>query len=223
MDFCPYRDVYLSSMTVVNGKTVQLSRFAGSIPVKELGGVLTPGSGDLMAVVARYQGPLLRYAGRMLGSANDQREDVVQETFIRLHRQVSAHGWDSIQHLTTWLFHVAHNLTVDALRRRVRQDAARKDVESVTSTDPPAAAQEATAEEMDALGEAIRREARQVVLQELSQLDECYRQVVLLKIVHDMTLREVAEVVGVSLSTVNHRLNEGLGILARRLRKAGVV
>ena len=81
----------------------------------------------------------------------------------------------------------------------------------------------ATAEEMDALGEAIRREARQVVLHELAQLDDCYRQVVLLKIVHDMTLREVAEVVGVSLSTVNHRLNEGLGILARRLRKAGVV
>jgi RNA polymerase sigma factor (sigma-70 family) len=76
---------------------------------------------------------------------------------------------------------------------------------------------------MDALGEAIRQEARQVVLRELAQLDDSYRQVVLLKIVQGMTLREVAEVVGVSLSTVNYRLNEGLGILARRLRKAGVV
>jgi DNA-directed RNA polymerase specialized sigma24 family protein len=32
----------------------------------------------------------------------------------------------------------------------------------------------------------------------------------------------VAEVVGVSLTTVNSRLNQGLGILAHRLRKAGV-
>jgi DNA-directed RNA polymerase specialized sigma24 family protein len=38
-----------------------------------------------------------------------------------------------------------------------------------------------------------------------------------------MTLRQVAEVVGVSVTTVNYRLNEGLGILARRLRRAGVV
>jgi len=183
-----------------------------------------PEAGDLMAVVARYQGPLLRYVGRMLGSADDQREDVVQETFIRLHRYASAHGWDSIKHLTTWLFQVAHNLTVDALRQKVRrQDAAHRDLESRASTDPAAAAQEPTAEEMDALGEAIRQEARQVVLRELAQLDDSYRQVVLLKIVQGMTLREVAEVVGVSLSTVNHRLNEGLGILARRLRKAGVV
>ncbi len=210
-------------MSVVNGKTVQINQFAAGLSAKELVGAPAAGSGDLMAVVAHYQGPLLRYVGRMLGNAGDQREDVVQETFIRLHRQVRAHGWDSIKHLTTWLFQVAHNLTIDALRRKVRQDAVRKEAESGVCAAPAGAAQEPTAEEMDAVGEAIRQEARQVVLRELAQLDESYRQVVLLKVVQGMTLREVAEVVGVSLSTVNHRLNEGLSILARRLRKAGVV
>jgi DNA-directed RNA polymerase specialized sigma24 family protein len=38
-----------------------------------------------------------------------------------------------------------------------------------------------------------------------------------------MSLRQVAEVVGVSFATVNYRLNQGLSILAQRLRKAGVV
>ena len=36
------------------------------------------------------------------------------------------------------------------------------------------------------------------------------------------SLKQVAEVIGVSLTTANYRLNEGLGILARRLRRAGV-
>lgn len=84
------------------------------------------------------------------------------------------------------------------------------------------AAQQAS-DEMDSLGEAIRQEARQVALRELANLDESYRQVVLLKVVQEMSLRQVAEVVGVSISTVNDRLNHGLSILARRLRKAGVV
>jgi len=172
---------------------------------------------NLMAVVVRYQGPLLRYVGRMLGGAADQREDVVQETFIRLHRFVSEHGWASLKHPATWLFRVAHNLTLDELRRKVR----RQDAGEVSSESPEA--MEATAEEMDAVGEAIRREAREVVLRELARLDDSHRQVLLLKIVQGMTLREVAEVVGVSLSTVNYRLNEGLGLLALRLRKAGVV
>jgi len=194
-----------------------MSQCAASLSARECAGATAAPAGDLMAVVSQYQGPLLRYVGRMLGCVNDQREDVVQETFIRLHRQVSTHGWDSIKRLTPWLFQVAHNLTLDALRRKVR----RKDADPV-STDP-AVASEPTAEEMDVLGEAIRKEARQVVLRELAQLDDTYRQVVLLKVVQGMSLREVAEVVGVSLSTVNYRLNEGLGILARRLRKAGVV
>jgi RNA polymerase sigma-70 factor (ECF subfamily) len=183
-----------------------------------------------MTAVARYQGSLLRYVGRMLGTMDDQSEDVVQETFIRLHRQVSTQGWDSIKHPTTWLFQVAHNLTMDVLRQRKRrQDAAGPPARSHGSgtlgkvpADPAVTAEEQAAQEMDALGEAIRQEARHAVLRELGQLEEQYRQVVLLKIIQGMSLRQVAEVVGVSLTTVNSRLNQGLGILAQRLRRADV-
>jgi RNA polymerase sigma-70 factor, ECF subfamily len=180
--------------------------------------VPAPSADNLMAVVAHYQGPLLRYVGRMLGNAGDGREDVVQETFIRLHRQVSGHGVASIKNLATWLFQVAHNLTVDAIRRRGRQPDSIE-----TLTDPTIVEQEPSSDEMDSLSEAIRQEARQVALRELANLDESYRQVVLLKVVQEMTLRQVAEVVGVSISTVNDRLNQGLTILARRLKKAGIV
>ncbi|HNS20909.1 MAG TPA: RNA polymerase sigma factor [Sedimentisphaerales bacterium] len=177
-----------------------------------------PQADNLMAVVSHYQGPLLRYVGRMLGSTGDPGgpEDIVQETFIRLHKQVCTHGPGSIEHLTTWLFRVAHNLALDALRKRMRQGAAH------VSADPAVAAQE-QAHEMDALGEMMRQEARQVVLRELNQLDDLYRHVVLLKVVQGMSLRQVAEVIGVSLSTVNYRLNQGLSTLAQRLRNAGVV
>lgn len=177
-----------------------------------------PRADNLMAVVSQYQGPLLRYVGRMLGSAGGrgESEDIVQETFIRLHRQICTRGPGSIEHLTTWLFRVAHNLVLDALRRQVRQDATQ------VSTNPAATTRE-EAGEMDALGEIIRREARQVVLRELNELDELYRQVVLLKVIQGLSLRQVADVVGVSLSTVNYRLSQGLGILAQRLRRAGVV
>ena len=201
---------------MVNDDIVQMSEGLASRAAAHTG----PGTslnGDLMTVVARYQGSLLRYVGRMLGTTDDQREDVVQETFIRLHRQVSAQGWDSIRHPTTWLFQVAHNLTMDVLRQRMR----RYDAGQV-SADPAVIAEEQTTQEIDALGEAIRQEARHVVLRELGQLEDVYRQVVLLKIIQGMSLRQVAEVVGVSLTTVNSRLNQGLSILAQRLRRAGV-
>jgi len=177
-----------------------------------------PDAGDLMAVVAHYQSPLLRYVGQVLGRIDHEAEDIVQESFVRLHRQVASRGAASVKNLTTWLFRVAHNLTIDTVRRRSRRKRLPE-----TTVDPAVLSAEQASNELDALGEVLRREARQVALRELSQLDERQRQVVLLRIIQGMTLREVAEVVGVSVSLVNYRLNQGLAELSQRLRKAGVV
>jgi len=173
---------------------------------------------DLMAVVCRYQGSLLRYVGRMLGSTDNEAEDVVQETFVRLHLQVTGKDSQSIRNLTTWLFKTAHNMTIDVIRLRTRRI---KTVKTTAESAP--LEQEPAADYLDALGEMVRQEAREVALRELGELDEQYRQVVLLKIIQGMTLRQVAEVVGISTSMANYRLNKGLAELARRLQKAGVV
>ena len=197
-----------------------MNEYAGTTSPKAIAsaGAPTLDAGDLMAVVAHYQSPLLRYVGRMLGNFDHETEDIVQEAFVRLHRQVAGHGAGSVKHLTTWLFRVAHNLTIDMLRRRSR----RKRVPEA-AVDPAVLSEEQAADELDALGEVLRREARQVALRELGQLADEQRQVVLLKIIQGMTLRQVAEVIGISVSMVNYRLNQGLNELARRLRRAGVV
>jgi RNA polymerase sigma-70 factor (ECF subfamily) len=173
---------------------------------------------DLMGVVTHFQGPLLRYVGRMLDYRDHEIEDIVQETFIRLHRQVRTRGPDSISHLSTWLFRVAHNQTLDVIRKRKSQKH-----KPPTLTLDQANPQEQIANDMDALGEMLRKESRQVALESLAKLTPDIRQVLLLKIIQGMSLRQVAEIVGVSLSTVNYRLNQGLTELAGRLKRAGVV
>ncbi|MBP8304630.1 MAG: sigma-70 family RNA polymerase sigma factor [Phycisphaerae bacterium] len=177
-----------------------------------------PDPGDLMAVVAAFQGPLLRYAEHLLGRTDGRAEDVVQETFVRLHRQVCSQGRGSVRHLKAWLFHVAHNLTLDLLRQ-----AARPPDPASGPGQPGGTVEERAADELDALGESIRQEARHAALRELARLDDAFRQVILLRVVQGMTLREVAEVIGLPISTVNYRLNHGLTTLAQRLRRAGVV
>ncbi|MGB2808165.1 MAG: RNA polymerase sigma factor [Sedimentisphaerales bacterium] len=196
-----------------------MNEYTGTTSPKAITGAGAPlDASDLMAVVAHYQSPLLRYVGQMLGRTDHEAEDVVQEAFVRLHRQVTGHGSGSVKHLTTWLFRVTHNLTIDMLRRRSQRRRVPE-----TAVDPSALSEEQAADELDALGEVLRQEARQVALRELAQLDERQRQVVLLKVIQGMTLRQVAEVVNISVSLVNYRLNQGLTELAQRLRRAGVV
>ena len=213
----------MPSIAIVNGKMAQMHK-RSPVSVKPLKATrarpprIEPDAGDLMAVVRRYQSPLLRYVGHLLGRVDGETEDLVQEAFIRLHRQVQSQGADSILNLQTWLFRVAHNLAVDLIRKRERQ---RPRQEAHQASVAAVAAQ--AADEVDALEEVLRLEARQAALQELKNLDEPIRQVVLLKIIQGMSLRQVAKIVGVSLSTVNYRLNQGLSELARRLKNAGVV
>jgi RNA polymerase sigma-70 factor (ECF subfamily) len=175
-----------------------------------------PDATDLMAVVARYQSPLLRYVGHLLGRIDHEGvEDIVQETFIRLHHQVRNRGAASIAHLPTWLFRVAHNRTLDVVKHNTRRQ--RKHAVPVQDV-----AQAAT-DEFDALSEVLRDEARQVALEALNRLDETQRQVILLKVIQGLTFRQIAEILDLSLSAVNYRLQQGLNQLAHQLKRAGVV
>ncbi len=197
-----------------------MNEYTGTTSPKAIAsaGVKPLDASDLMAVVAHYQSPLLRYVGQILGGIDHEAEDIVQETFVRLHRQVTAHGSGSVKHLTTWLFRVTHNLTIDMLRQRTKSRRP-----PVTNADPSVLSEEHAADELDALGEVLRQEARQVALRELAQLDDQQRQVILLKVIQGMSLRQVAKVIGISVSLVNYRLNQGLTELAQRLKKTGVV
>ncbi len=56
---------------------------------------------------------LVRY-----GSAQEEVEDVVQETLLALH--LKRHTWDEARPLLPWVRAIAHNKLVDALRRRGR-------------------------------------------------------------------------------------------------------
>lgn len=205
---------------MVNRKMIQMSEVKTTVHVSALAKEKPPlpDPGDLMAVVAHYQGALLRYVARMKGSTDHEVEDIVQETFVKLHLQTSRKGRGSVKNLTSWLFKTAQNQTIDAFRKGARRGKALESAsESVLLTN------EQAAKELDVMGEVLRQEAREVALRELGELDEQYRQVVLLKIIQGMTLREVAEVAGISTSLANYRLNKGLKELSQRLKRAGVV
>jgi len=191
---------------------------------------LPDGRLDLETVVTRYQTPLLRYAGQLLGgtfggagggggvSGSSEAEDVVQEAFMRLHRYVAAGQQPEIQNLTSWLFRVAHNLTMDARRRRQRQQKVRNQAVQQALAQPDGPTQADTSLDDLELKEACTR-----AMAELHRLPDDQRQVLLLKVIQGLTLREVAEITGLSISNVAYRMTQGLRELSRRLKEAGVV
>ncbi|HWB70884.1 MAG TPA: sigma-70 family RNA polymerase sigma factor [Egibacteraceae bacterium] len=70
------------------------------------------------ADLERYREELTGYCYRMLGSPFEA-EDAVQETFIRAWR--AARGFKGRSSLRTWLYRIATNVCIDALRSRQRR------------------------------------------------------------------------------------------------------
>jgi RNA polymerase sigma-70 factor (ECF subfamily) len=141
----------------------------------------------------------------------------VQEAFLRLHRQATRRGASNIRNMQSWLFRVAHNLAMDSIRKRERSKRGKRQAAEAGTleADPP--------ETVDALGEMIHQEDCQKALSELDRLPQPQRQAIFLRVIQDMTLREVGEVTGLTVGNAAYRIDQGLKTLARRLKSEGVI
>jgi len=69
-------------------------------------------------IVKQHLSAISHYAFRMLGNKKDT-EDICQETFLKLW--INASKWDASKaSLSTWLHRIAHNLSIDYLRKHSR-------------------------------------------------------------------------------------------------------
>jgi len=85
--------------------------------------------------------PVLRAGARRglarAGQAVDQSEDIVQDILLAVH--LKRHTWDTNAPFTPWLFAIARNKLIDALRRRGRRVFVNIDDFAETIPDEPAA------------------------------------------------------------------------------------
>ena len=77
--------------------------------------------GDLAAfeeLVRTYQAAVWRFLKHLLGD-RELAEDVTQETFLRVYQRLQSFRFDA--KFSTWVFQIARNAGVDALRSRTRR------------------------------------------------------------------------------------------------------
>ena len=139
----------------------------------------------------RYYEPLFRFVARRL-PAGEAPPDVVQDVFARLWQNRAAINPD--QPLKAYLFRIANNILIDQYRKReVRQAyAAQHDVTA------PAVA---PVEHFD---------VEEHVMEAIAQLPDTVRQTFILSRFEDLTYREIAALLDVSVKTVESRMSKAL-------------
>lgn len=153
-----------------------------------------------------YEGPLVRYARRILGD-EDQARDVAQETFLQLCRQRREHV-DG--HLAQWLYTVCRNRALAIKRKERRMTTLSQSTQRQLASGAPTP--EAAAETSDSAGQ---------VSAELDRLPENQQEVIRLKFESGLSYKQIAEVTGHTVSNVGFLLHRGLKTLRQRLAEAG--
>jgi len=156
-------------------------------------------------LVARYQGRLVTVLRHLVGS-REQAEDLAQEVFLRVYR--SRKSYKPGSKFSTWLFTIANNAALNALRDRSR----RREVTLPSRDSGPMGARpldhilQASSGQMPARRLA-KTETREIVRISLESLNERQRMAVLLSKFEGMSYAEIAETMEISPQAVKSLLS----------------
>jgi len=158
------------------------------------------GDGEAFGIlIRRYEPGLLRFATRMLGSA-DAAADAVAESLVRAYRHLGQ--CRDPGHLRSWLYRITGN--------RCRSHLARRHMSDVPLSEVPATA---LADQADSWTALERSEQVALVERALAKLPTEKREAFVLKHVEGLSYEEMAEVTGARIPTLKmrvHRAREAL-------------
>ena len=160
-------------------------------------------------LLRRYRTPLVKYLCRMVRD-DALAEDLAQEAFLRVYN--SRHRYRPDARFTTWLYRIATNLALNAIRdgRTRRQDVSSAGENGETPfefVDPRASVEQ----------QMIETDRGRMIREAIESLPENQRAAVILHKYQDVDYRQIAKVLKVSESAVKSLLFRAYETLRVRL------
>ena len=153
--------------------------------------------------------------GYLGAQGTDEPEDLCSEVFIGVFRNLKTFSGGGVQ-FRSWVFSVAHHRIVDERRRRARRPADVPLDDSTAARPLPADA------DADAGTAAAARMGTARVVEICSSLAPDQRDVLLLRLVCDLTVEQVAELLEKSPGAVKALQRRALGSVARNFSDQAV-
>jgi RNA polymerase sigma-70 factor (ECF subfamily) len=174
------------------------------------------------ALVRRFERELFGYLRRYLGD-DDLADDVFQNTFVQVFLKIAQ--YEPGRPAKPWLYAIATNQAIDALRRRNRRADQRADaaVAPDDEGEPRPLFELIAAPDAGPPDQADRAEQRELVRAAVGRLPDLLRQVVILAYFQGLKYKEVADVLDIPVGTVKSRLHAALTKLTEDWAECGAV
>ncbi len=131
-------------------------------------------------------------------------DDVVQEAFIKAHRDIR--HFEGNSQLGTWLYRIAVNQALDTIRKKQRTERWLSFLSPVNEGEDKPAMPEGQVASVASTG-LENLELRETIFAAMAELSVEHRAVVQLRLVDEMSLEETAQLLRCKPGTVNSRLH----------------
>ncbi|HZZ81669.1 MAG TPA: sigma-70 family RNA polymerase sigma factor [Gemmataceae bacterium] len=164
------------------------------------------------ALVRRYEGALYGYLRRYLGDS-DLADDVFQNTFLQVYTKL--HQFEAGRPVRPWLYAIATNQAIDALRRQNRHQALQlyAETEEMGEAEGPQLLGLLETRELGPIDHLQGEERKQLIRSSVDRLPDFLKQVVLLAYYQGLKYKDVADILGIPVGTVKSRLHTALSRL----------
>ena len=177
---------------------------------EEIVALIQKGNIDYFEIlINRYKAKMIRYARKFL-SDTEHINDIVQEIFIKVY--VNIQSFDVERKFSSWLYRIAHNELVNALRKR------KKNILPLFELDTflPVKLQDNSLET-----DIENKDVKMMIDKCLDRLSPKYREPIILYYLEELTYKEISEVMRIPVSTVGIRIKRGKDKMKLIFKKLG--
>lgn len=169
--------------------------------------------GDLSAFQSLMEAlhrPLFNYLLRLLHN-RDNAEDALQEVWFKVIRQRASYNEQG--HFSSWIYRIAHNHCLDLFRQ---QGHMRMEERMDNRGEEEGDILERIAASEPSPRESLNEKERLALLEDaIGRLPETIREVYILRAVHDISFKEIAEIQNAPLGTVLSRMHQAVNYLKK--------
>jgi RNA polymerase sigma-70 factor (ECF subfamily) len=160
----------------------------------------------------RYETPLLRYIRRISSLPKEDAEDILQETFIKVYRNIN--DYDPEAKFSSWIYRIAHNQTIDTIRKRKIAAASF----SIDANDAAQFLHAAT----DIGTETERSDILSRIEAIIRELPKTYREALILRFLEEKSYEEIMDILELPKGSVATLVHRGKKLLHEKMRETGI-
>ena len=157
--------------------------------------------------VRQHETSIFTYVLKFVNSREDA-EDITQEALLQAYRTWNQVDAEVPGGYVKWCYRIARNLSIDLVRKKKPRYADDEEMERAADIKSPRPE------------EVYEHRVQATQLREmLSELDEKYREVLILRCQEEMSYEKIAEILEVPVSTIETRIHRAKAMLREKLSK----